>query len=101
MIWIVGPVIKKMKIGILTDLKPWSKEKLMRDMRNQFAYSVALFIFIAVILGLMHTVPEESYLSFVPLNAFAMFCVFELCTWFSFIRIWRELNRRIKKESTD
>jgi len=89
-----------MKMGIFTDLKIWSKETLMRDLRNQFAYSVALFVFTAIILGFKHTVPKESDLGFLPLHAFAVFCVFELCTWFSFVRIWRELNRRIKPEST-
>jgi len=90
-----------MSFRLMTDLSQWPNHKLMHGMRNQFAYSVALFILVipSAMISIYNdrtSITEHSVE--IILGSLFFFLACSMVTWFTFIRLWREMNRRLKNE---
>jgi hypothetical protein len=91
-----------MKIGILGGLAQWSTHHLMLRLRSLFAYSVGCFLLmLSVLVPFLMDRPGLPEGGHVEVTTILFFGLAELCMWFSFIRTWRELSRRMKKMETD
>ena len=51
---------RKMKIGVFTDLGSWATDRLMIDLRRQFAYSVGVFLMIIAPLVAVVLMPDKE-----------------------------------------
>ena len=90
--------ITNMKIGLLTDLTNWTEQKLLRDLRTQFSYSLGIALILFVMALGMTIAPESERHRDTTILSIAMFGALELCAWGSFVRSWRELRRRLEKK---
>ena len=84
-----------MRIGILTDLSSWTTDRLLVELRRQFAYSVGVFVLMIPPLAAAVMIPGDPIPHGLTASGLLFFFGLELCTWFSFIRVWREVRRRI------
>ncbi|MFA5205941.1 MAG: hypothetical protein WC708_16205 [Lentisphaeria bacterium] len=86
-----------MTFRLFTDLSPWSTERLMASLRRLFAYSAGVLVLAVSVLVYMVDTDVFGPHRQIAVRGLAVFLVNELCLWFTFIRHWRELQRRQKQ----
>ncbi|OGV64689.1 MAG: hypothetical protein A2283_15825 [Lentisphaerae bacterium RIFOXYA12_FULL_48_11] len=87
-----------MKRGIFTDLGSWTTNRLLIDLRRQFAYSVGVSLLMIAPFSAMVIMPTDQVPHGMTASGLILLFALEICTWFSFIRTWRELKRRMPEE---
>jgi hypothetical protein len=85
-----------MKIGLLEGFAQQTTHHLMLRLRNLFSYSVGCFLLIlSVLIPFLIDQSAGSEIGHIEVKVILFFSIAELCIWFSFIRTWREVQKRI------